>query len=85
MASYVRAEDIPDEIAQFNLIKEVNMKYINTWLLSSIAVVLTALVTTTAGQVFLAVVTSKLYTWFVGEPFYMTIWNNPWILLEVWF
>ena len=54
-------------------------------ILSGAGIVITALVTTTAGQVFLAAAMSNLYTLFVGEPFYMTIWNNPSLLLEIWF
>ena len=54
-------------------------------ILSGAGIVITALVTTTAGKVFLAAAMSNLYTWFVGEQFYMTIWNNPSLLLEIWF
>ena len=66
--------------------KERTMKYsFITILLSTTGLLITALVTTTAGQVALAAITSNLYTWFAGEPFYMTIWKDPFLLLEVWF
>lgn len=62
------------------------MKYsLAATLLSVTGIAITALVTTTAGQVALAAVMSNLYTFFVGEPFYMTLWNNPSLLLEVFF
>jgi hypothetical protein len=54
-------------------------------LLSITGIIITALVTTTAGQVALAAIMSNLYTFFVGEPFYMTLWNSPSLLLELLF
>ena len=62
------------------------MKYsLAATLLSVTGIAITALVTSTAGQVALAAAMSNLYTFFVGEPFYMTLWNNPSLLLEVFF
>ena len=59
--------------------------YILSAVVGVVGVVFTALTTTLVGQIALASATSNIYEWFVGEPIWKTIWNNPIAALEALF